>query len=784
MKQEERLKTKVLISSLVVILVFGFLAAPVQADGLIVPDPCPNHECITPLPMEQLSITYHHVTVQIQNQIATTHVDQVFYNPNSWTVEGNYIFPLPKDAVVSNFVIWMDGKPVTGQILNADEARQTYEQIVQSLKDPALLEYIGQGAIQVRVYPIAPGEERRIELEYSQALARSNGLVKYVYPLNTEKFSNGPLESVSIKVSIHSSDPIQSVYSPTHATDVVIKSKFDAIATYEESNVKPDSDFALYYSLGEDMAFHLLTYRDPTDAFGSDGFFVAMLAPQPDINSEAISKDVILVLDRSGSMDGEKIQQAQKAVIYILEHLKANDRFNIIAFNSQINSLAINLRPVDQVTVGIDFINQFSALGNTDINSALLTAADMVDEERPTYILFLTDGLPTEGETDSQRILDNFARSAPENVRLFSFGVGYDVDTFLLDSLSQEHHGLSTYVTGDQSLETVLSAFYEKISTPVLTNLSIDFGGLATNDIYPNPLPDMFAGSQIIVAGRYHGSGTLTIKLKGEVNGQVQTFTFPNQEFVKDNHKESSTLDALPRLWATRKIGYLLNETRLNGPTQELIDQIIKISIRFGIITPYTSFLVTEPSVLGMGAQEEVAQNTFSQWIAMPTAPSSGAAAVQKAADQGSLAQAPVAEGLSTEVQSEVKIIGSRTFLNQDGVWTDTGYDPDNMPLITVPFLSQSYFSLMESGQDVQEVLALSKEMILIVDGKAYRISEDDSTSSLNNIVSVVSKTPTVDPVVSNSQPKTVASSLSAIPCLGGLLPFFIFGLLLRNKIF
>jgi Ca-activated chloride channel homolog len=779
------MKTKFLLSSLIAIIIFGFISIPVQADGLIVPDPCPGGDCITPLPMEQLSITYHHVTVKIDNQIATTHVDQVFYNPNSWTVEGTYIFPLPKDAVVSNFVLWMDGRPVHGQVLNADEARQTYEQIVRKMQDPALLEYIGQGAIQVRVYPILPGEQRKIELEYSQALAGSNGLVKYVYPLNTEKFSNGPLESVSINVSIHSSVPIQSVYSPTHATNVVINGKFDAAAMYEESNVKPDSDFALYYSLGEDMAFHLLSYRDPTDPFGTDGFFVAMLAPQPDVNAAAISKDVILVMDRSGSMDGEKFQQVQQAASFILEHLKTNDRFNLIAFNTQINAYAQSLQSTNRASDATQWINQFSALGSTDINSALLVASSMVEADRPTYILFLTDGLPTEGEVDNQRILDNLARNAPKNVRLFSFGVGYDVDTFLLDSLSQEHHGLSTYVTGDQSLETVLSAFYEKISTPVLTNLSLDFGGLTTYDIFPNPIPDLFAGNQIIIAGRYHGSGTFKLKLTGEVNGQKQTFTFSGQEFVKDNHKEAGTLNALPRLWATRKIGYLLNEIRLEGASQEIIDQIIKISVRFGIITPYTSYLVTVPSVLGIDAEKQVAQDTFNQWLALPTAPASGAGAVQKAADQGSLSQAQVAEGLSTDIQAEVKIVGSRTFLNQDGVWTDTNYDPNTMSPIEVPFLSQAYFSLMDSGQDVRDALALGKEMILIVEGKAYKIFSDGSSSGTSDITNPTlgSTVQTVEPIVSNPEPKTVASPLSTIPCLGGILPFVVVGLFLRKKV-
>jgi Ca-activated chloride channel family protein len=774
------MKTRIWFPICIALVFVGLNVLPVQADGIIIPDPCPPGRCIEPLPLQQLSIKYHHVTVKIENQVAVTHVDQVFYNPNSWTVEGTYVFPLPVDAVVTNFILWMDNEPIQGQVLDANQARQTYEQIVSQLKDPALLEYIGRGAVQARIYPIAPGEERRIELEYSQALTSTQGLLKYVYPLNTEKFSTTPLDSVSVTVEIHSSQPIRAVYSPSHTTDVVNYGKYDAVASYEESYVTPDTDFTLFWSVGATEAFHLLSYRDPGDSLSPDGFFMLMLAPKPDINIEEIAKDVIIILDRSGSMDGEKIYQAQQAATYIIEHLNLNDRFNIIAFNTDIESFAYNLQPVDKATSATDWLAGFGASGSTDINRALLEASSMVESERPTYLIFLTDGLPTEGETDSQRIIDNFSRQASSNVRLFTFGVGVDVDTFLLDSISMEHHGLSTYVSEGQSLNEVLSSFYDNISTPVLTNVELDFGGISTYDVFPNPLPDLFSGNQVIIVGRYRNGGKATIHLIGEVNGEKQTFTFENQEFSKDNHRESDVLDELPRLWATRKIGYLLNEIRLKGTSQELIDQIIQISVRFGIVTPYTSFLVTEPSILGAEAQERVAQDTYGQMLAQPTAPVAGAPAVQKAADQGAMSQANIAEGISSEGQGQVKIVGAKTFVLQNGVWTDTSYDPENLPASTIPFLSEGYFNLLAVHPEIGAELAIGKYVILVVDGKAYEVVDNPDIKTDIPVAPGITPTPNQQVSVNTLIP-TEKKDSGKTPCLGGFLPIAIIILFIKR---
>lgn len=773
-------------------LAFALLVVlPAKADGIIIPPPFPPCDPTRPIcppepirPIAQLEIKYHHVSVNIDQQVATTRVDQVFYNPNDWAIEGTYIFPLPQDAVVSEFTLWVDGKPVKGEVLDAEKARQTYQEIVNSLRDPALLEYIGRGALQASIFPIPPGGERRIELEYNQVLTVEEGLVRYTYPLNTEKFSAKPLESVSITVNVRSAEPVRAVYSPSHAIDVLREGDQAFSASYEASNVLPDKDFSLYYSLGETEAFHLLSYRDPDDAASEDGYFLLLLAPRPEVDQMMVEKDVLLVLDRSGSMEGEKFVQAQAALGYILNHLNAGDRFYLSAFSSGIQTYDDRLRPTEEASQAIKWVEQLGAQGSTDINRALLEAAAVADKERLTFLIFLTDGLPTEGIIDSQAILDNFARSAPANLRLFTFGVGYDVDTFLLDSLSEEHHGQSTYVKPGEPLEEILSSFYARISTPVLTNLALDFGDMSVYDIYPSPLPDLFAGSQIVVVGRYRGGGAAEITLTGFVNNQKQIFTFTDSRFVKDSLGSVDALSGLPRLWATRKVGYLLNQIRLKGPDQETIDQIVKLSIRYGIVTPYTSYLVTEPMALGAETQHELSQNAFQQALSAPTQVS-GAGAVDKAAEQGQLERAEVAPSLPASAQQQVRTVGSRTFVLQQGIWTDTAFDPQAMTPLKVAFLSKDYFALAGIRPDLAAALALGDQVIVVMEDTAYQVVSAEESVPPIELPTKSVENPSLNPTIAPEQQPTRPVSQSeetAVPasqekpllpgfCLGSYLP-------------
>ena len=799
------MQRKLFAAALIIISLFFGATQPVHADGIIIPIdpfPCQRFRClpVPPRPIAQLAIKYHHVTVTIDNQLAVTHVDQVFFNPNEWPVEGTYLFPLPREAVVNDFTLWIDGQPVKGEVLDAQQARRTYEEIVNNLRDPALLEYAGQGAVRASIFPIPPQGERRIELEYSQALTAENGLVGYIYPLNTEKFSVEPLQDVSIQVEIRDRQAIRAAYSPSHAVAVDKRDAHTVVAGYEAQNVLPDSDFVLYYSVGENEAFHLFSYRDPGDPQDSDGFFLALLAPRPEVNPEPVAKDVLLVLDHSGSMDGEKFQQAQQALGYILGHLNPQDRFYLQAFSTGIDAYSDRLRPAEEAAEAQAWVDRLGAVGSTDINRALLEAAVVIDPERPTYLIFMTDGLPTVGVVDTQEILKNFAREARPNLRLFAFGVGYDVDTVLLDGLSQEHHGLSTYVRPGESIDEVVSAFYERVSTPVLTNLSIDFGELNTYDMYPNPLPDLFAGSQVVIVGRYREGGTTDITLTGEVNGQAQSFRFARQSFASDSRGNLDSSAMLPRLWATRKIGYLLNQVRRNGADQETIDQIVALSIRYGIVTEYTSYLVTEPAPFGAASRQDIADQALKAAENSP-AESSGEGAVNRASQEGAMQSAEVAPAVGGATSAEsgqpvIRVVGARTFLLNEGIWTDTAYDPQSGAVQKIGFLSKEYYDLLAARPDLASALALGSQVMVVVDGKTYQVVEEGSGPvSLPEPVSTATAQPQAPTAAPLAKIDATATPAQAVPtqqpapstgCPGAFLPIALvaFWMITRARLF
>lgn len=781
-----KMKRKLIILLAVGITIFLSYGSAL-ADGIIIPVPPICDPCPIPHPMSQLSIRYHHVTVSIKDQIATTHVDQVFYNPNDWQVEGDYVFPIPRGATISNFILWIDGEPVEGEILEAEQARKTYEDIVANLRDPALLEYAEQDAVRARIFPIPSKGERRIELQYSQVLTAEDGLVHYLYPLGTEKFSVEPLESVSVSVDIESGQPIRAVYSPSHKIFVSRESEFRVKAGYEEQDVLPVQDFSMIYSIGESEAFHLLSYRDPSDREDEDGFFLLLLAPALGDSVRSIPKDVVIVVDQSGSMEGEKFEQARQALLYILNHLNPEDRYNIISFSTGIDLFSQKLIPASDVEGAISWVNRLRAGGSTDINRALLEAASLIADQRPAYLIFITDGLPTVGEVESEKIISNMQEFAPGNVSLFPFGVGYDVDTYLLDSLAQNHHGSSTYVLPGEALDETLSAFYNKISTPVLTDLELDFGEMPTHDIYPDPLPDLFRGSQIAVVGRYDQEGVVDVTLSGSVNGTQTEFIYPDQVFSVGGSFGEIAGSEIPSLWATRKIGYLLQQVRLHGPEREIIDEIVQLSIRYGIVTPYTSYLVTEPSILGGQEQERIVTDELQKFNDLANAPTFGQEAVEQAEGQNSLANADAAPSAPVGGQNKVKITGSHAFVDTDGVWTDTRYDPERMEPIPIEFLSEGYFSLVRENPDLARAFALGPQVIAVSGDKVYQVTLDEiveeiQSTPVSNQEIQITPSPTTPDQVQEATPTSNSPTSAQLRCFDqviiGLLPLLAIGIL------
>jgi len=753
--------------TLILLLAVMITAAPASADGIIIPEPpiCEPGPCPMPFPITQLAIEYHHVQVTIEDQVVTTHVDQVFRNENDWQVEGTYIFPIPEGATINEFILWIDNEPVEGKVLTREEARKTYEDIVRNLRDPALLEYIDRAAVQASIFPIPPGGESRIELEYTEVLTADNGLIHYRYPLNTEKFSTRPLEEVSVSVRAESSVPVKAVYSPSHDVSIDRKNEYEFLVGYEAYDVTPDTDFDLFYSISEeDFGLNLISYRDPYDE-DNDGFFMLLAAPNVEVDpNEIIAKDVILVLDRSGSMEGKKFQQAQDALKYVLEHLNPEDQFNIIAFSTGTLSYASSLRSASEAPDAMRWVDSLSAQGSTDINLALLEAVDLVEGQRPAMVIFLTDGLPTEGVTDTKDILRNLSAASPENVRLFAFGVGYDVDTLLLDSLVQDHHGSTTYVTPDQAIDETVSGFYAKVNDPVLTNIELDFGDIIVYDVHPEPLPDLFAGTQVVIVGRYKTDGVETLGLSGLVNGRLTSFEYPEQVFRARGGQKF-----LPRLWATRKIGSLLNQVRLHGPEEELIDQIVGLSIRYGIITEYTSFLVTEHNALGDAAREVIVEGEYNK--AIEGAPDvSGMGAVERAAEANEIMSADIAAAAPSEFANVVRISGSNTFKLINGVWIDTRFDPDTDRTQKVPFLSDDYFELVSASEDLATAFSLGEHVIAISGGIAYEVVGTSESGDTITLPPVAEDDPVLETSSDDSSDSSSSSGFTLPSCSSAFL--------------
>ena len=724
-----------------IVLVWCLLAIPVAAQGLA-PDP-PPHE-IMPLPDGPVRLASHRVVVEVNDQIASTRVEQVFVNEASYPVEGTYLFALPAGAVVSDFAMWVDGKRLEGKLLTREQARAIYEAIVRRQRDPALLEYIGRDLFQARIFPIPPGGQRKIELSYEQVLPREGTLVHYRYPLRTEGLNARPVDEVSISIALRTSNPLKAIYSPSHDVAIVRDGEQHARVGFEASQWRASQDFDLYFSTAEQaIDLSILSYRPA----GEDGFFLLLAAPPlANVAETVVAKDVILVLDTSGSMKGEKIRQAQDALVYILDQLGPRDRFNVVAFSTGVRTYARDLAPAEKAPAAKEWVRTLRAVGGTDINRALLEAVAALpdDSSRPAIILFLTDGLPTEGETDEARIVENFGQVAGKHVRLFPFGVGDDVNTVLLDQLAENYRGSSAYVRPGQRIDEVVSGFYARISQPVLTDLALDFGDLHVEEVYPRPLPDLFAGSQLLVTGRYRRGGTTDVQLRGLVDGRPITYTYEALTF-----REEGGEPFIARLWATRKIGYLLTQIRLHGASQELVDEVIDLSQRYGIATPYTSYLVEEPGAvrplvplrlptpiprwerggagIGGGAEggapaaapmaQEQAADALSD---LAQAPVSGAGAVEESILRREMKEAQQAG----ESAAGVRVVNDKTFVWRDGVWVDRAFDPARMTTRRVVFGSDDYFALLSQKPALAPYFALGTRVIVVLDGQAYESVE------------------------------------------------------------
>lgn len=534
-------------------------------------------------------IERHAVRVAFVDGVATTKVRQVFRNPNQWQVEGTFFFALPEDAALSGFAMLMGGKMVEGEVLAKERAAEIYRNIVAKSLDPALLEYVGRRLFQAKVFPLPALGTAEIELSYSETLVRGGDLLEYRYPLRTAGPSPVPVTELSLAIEAESKTPLRAVYSPSHAIDLVKKGDYAFKASFEQKPCVADRDFTLVVGLGADpVGATLLTHVEE----GGDGAFLLLLSPSDDASkNEVVAKDVVFVADTSGSMAGEKLGQLKRALAFCVKSLDPRDRFNLVSFSTEARPWRDGLAAVDATSkeAALKYVEDLRALGGTNISDALASAlAIKKDPNRPFVVIFLTDGMPTVGVTNVDAILKDVAAKREAATRLFVFGVGHDVNTTLLDRLADENRGARDYVGEREDLELKLSSFFTKFASPVLANLKVAIDGVATSDVHPKALPDLFRGAQLLLTGRYSGAGAAKVRVTGDVNGRAVAYDY-SLTFGSGGKDPS-----IARLWAVRKAGYLIDQIRLNGESKELKDEVVRLGVKYGIVTPYTSYLVVE----------------------------------------------------------------------------------------------------------------------------------------------------------------------------------------------
>jgi Ca-activated chloride channel family protein len=743
-RKEKNMKTfKYSIGLLLGLVLLMLNAGNALADGfIIVPPPNPR-----PVPVWQsfpLEVKYHKVEVEIHDMAATTSIDQEFYNPTNWRLEGYYLFPIPAGAVINKFSMFINGKETEAEMLDAKKARSIYEEIVRKNIDPALLEYYQQGVFKVRIFPIEPRSTKRIKISYHQVLTNDSGTLEYLYPLNTEKFSAKELQDVILKVNLESQFPIKNIYCPTHEIDIVRKGANRAVVSYEAHNVKPDKDFSLFFRPDNaKIGMSALTFRESGE---SKGFFLLDIAPDFAVrDSDIEEKDIAFVLDVSGSMAGDKLQQAKKALLFCIANLNKGDRFEVIRFSTEAEALFNGVVPANEENrqKALRFVENLKAIGGTNIEDALKLALEQkAGSNRPFVVLFITDGKPTINETDEDKLVDLIKKRAEGSVRIFTFGIGNEINTHLLDKITARTNAYRSYIGPNEDIEIKISNLYTKIQSPVMTRLSLRTGpAMRLSQVYPQELPDLFKGAAITVLGRYEGSGTQTIVLEGRLKGQPVQY-----EYRLDFADRETRNEFVAPLWAARKVGWLLDQIRLNGENKELVEEVTALARKYGIITPYTSYLIVEdeerqvtshrlrPEELTFAQPATVVRDDLKRsYSEMKGKEGSGSVAaskqVQAMNDTSNLEQyARVVGGQvgqNRSMQTQVRNVLGRAMYQNGNTWIDPAVQSKKYKhTVQIKYNSEEYFKLLKDKPLSAKFLALGQNVKFVLEDTLYEVTE------------------------------------------------------------
>lgn len=681
------------------------------------------------------------VRTVIDGRVARVEVEEQFRNAGGGLAEGNYLYPMPGEAVFTDFSLWMGENQVHGEVMNAEQARAVYEDIVRRLRDPALLTLEGHGLIRARIFPIQPGETRKVVLRYTQVLQRAGDALRLRYSIGDRPATAGrgyldqpgpsPTDAFRYTVTVPGADAYGTPYSPTHRVTT------RRVGDRMEITLEPEAagDVEIFIPLRRGLVGTSVVANAPG---GEDGYFMLLVAPPTEEEGPSVPRDLTLVLDVSGSMSGDKIDQARAALRQALATLRPADRFRLVAFSTRVVNFRDSFVPATSgnLQAARAFLDALTADGGTNIAGALDAVLGSTPEEgRLPIIVFVTDGIPTVGEQSPERIAA-LAGARVGAARMFTVGVGFDVNTYLLDRLAVEGRGGAEYVAPNANIETAMSAVLGKIQHPALVNLRIAGAPVSLVQTYPASLPDLFYGEELVVFGRYRGTGTGPLVVTGERNGRTERFTadaaFP---------ASAAENDFVPKLWASRRIGDLTRQIRIEGATPSLVEEVRNLGLRYGILTEYTSYLVQEP------------RTAWNQPAPMPAAAAlrggAGAAAMQTGRDAFANAKASAALGgvsslsaadhvagaRATELAeagapgaAAVRRVGGRLFLRTDSVWTDAS-QRDSLKVVDVAPYSDAYFALVRALPEIAPYLAVGDQVVVAGRRASIKITGAGRTS-------------------------------------------------------
>ncbi len=723
------------LSAILFLILFPVLAS---GQGLIItpwpPMPHPRPMPLPPAPPRgEFVLKSISVEGTIKDLVGQIQMTQVVQNVGHGDMEAVFLFPVPPEAVIDRYTLMVDGKEFPAKVYTKEEARRIYEDIVRSRRDPALLEYMGWGMLKTSVFPIPAGAQRQLVLKYTQVCKRENQTCEFLFPLSTAKQFGRPVELVRVDLRITDKNAIRSVYSPTHSMDVKRPDNHTAHVSFTQSGVSSSDDLRLFWGYSEKAIGATLFSYKPEGS--EDGYFLLLLAPEVKaVDAAPASKTVVFLLDHSGSMTGKKIEQARNSLRFVLNNLRKDDTFNIIAFDDKIETFKPELQRYDDVTrkQALDFTDGIYAGGSTNIDSALKTAFNMIGDStgRPAYLIFLTDGLPTAGETNETRIADNARERNRGGVRLFSFGVGYDVNARLLDRLATGNSGSSEYVRPEEDIEAAVSRFFARMNAPVLTRPVVEITHANANRIYPKPMPDLFAGGQIISVGRYRHGGNVAIRLNGKVGAESRSYEFEGT--LADRASDDDTYAFVEKLWATRRVGEIINELDLHGRNQELIDELVNLSKKHGILTPYTAFLADDRTNLHATRENSTrARDMFNMQLAEQPSGGGGVNLRMAKAAQQNAVLAPTAgpQGYAADdgrfvKEDKVQVVGDKAYFRRGGRWMDPGVTPeDEKSAIDVEQFSDKWFELARNNSQLRKAMTIPEGATIRVQNQVYRIN-------------------------------------------------------------